>query len=98
MLNVCICIKLLDGKAIMATYYYYNNRSNRTNESNSITAFMMLVLMMILLALGFAYAFDRSMDNKDTMLCNSAKVSGNLEYLEKCQCFYDGEDIKCLYK
>jgi len=32
------------------------------------------------------------------MLCESAKVSGNIEYLEKCECYYEGGDIKCLQK
>lgn len=43
-------------------------------------------------------AVDSSMDNKDEMLCNSAKVSGNEEYLEKCICFYGGENIRCIYE
>lgn len=43
-------------------------------------------------------AFDSSMDNKDIMLCNSAKESGNEIYLEKCICFYGGENIRCIYK
>lgn len=43
-------------------------------------------------------SMDESFDNKDTMLCNSAKVSGNIEYLNKCSCFYAGENIRCIYK
>ena len=55
---------------------------------------------MILLGLGFgwvlSFGLERSMENQDTMLCESAKISGNAEYLRKCQCYYDGEDITCL--
>lgn len=52
--------------------------------------------------IGFAWvfgrAFDTSMDNKDSMLCESAQVSGNVVYLEKCTCYYGGENIRCIYK
>lgn len=42
-------------------------------------------------------AMDESFDNKDRMLCNSAKVSGNEEYLQKCKCFYAGEPVRCIW-
>ena len=44
------------------------------------------------------HTFDESFDNKDRMYCNSAKVSGNEEYLVKCECFYNGNDIRCIYE
>lgn len=43
-------------------------------------------------------AVDTALDNRDRMLCNSAKVSGNEVYLDKCICFYGGENIRCIYK
>lgn len=43
-------------------------------------------------------ALDTTLDNRDRMLCNSAKVSGNEIYLDKCICFYGGDDIRCIYK
>lgn len=43
-------------------------------------------------------AVDTTLDNRDRMLCNSAKVSGNEVYLDKCICFYGGENIRCIYK
>ena len=59
-------------------------------------------LILILLLLGFGWVlslgFERSIENQDTMLCESAKISGNEEYLAKCQCFYKGEPITCLQK
>lgn len=30
------------------------------------------------------YALNRTIENQDRMLCESAKISGNIEYLEKC--------------
>lgn len=43
-------------------------------------------------------AIDESVANQERMLCNSAKVSGNEIYLNKCICFYNGEDIRCIEK
>lgn len=64
------------------------------------------LLLTILLATLFSFIFtylavsaiDQHIESQDTMLCNSAKVSGNKEYLKKCQCFYAGEPITCLQK
>lgn len=64
------------------------------------------LLITVLLATFFSFIFtylvfsaiDQHIENQDTMLCNSAKVSGNKEYLQKCQCFYAGEPITCLQK
>jgi hypothetical protein len=55
-------------------------------------------LALLGMAFMFANAFDTSMDNKDSMLCESAKVSGNVIYLEKCTCYYGGENIRCIYR
>ena len=54
------------------------------------------ILLMLFFAYMFSNALMRSMENQDKMLCNSAKVSGNLQYLQKCECYYNGEGIKCL--
>ena len=64
----------------------------------------MLVLLFILGLLGLLFGFlvgkaiDTSFDNRDRMLCESAQVSGNEVYLEKCVCYYAGENIRCIYK
>lgn len=39
-------------------------------------------------------AFDSKIDRQNTMLCNSAKESGNREYFIKCSKFYNTGDIK----
>ena len=53
---------------------------------------------ILFIYLAIAGAMDTSFDNKDRMYCNSAKVSGNEEYLVKCECFYNGNDIRCIYE
>ena len=48
--------------------------------------------------LSFLKALDQTIESQDRMLCESAKISGNREYRNKCECYYKGEDIKCLQK
>lgn len=43
-------------------------------------------------------AIDRHFDQQDRMLCHSAQVSGNAEYLEKCVCYYNGEAVSCIHR
>jgi hypothetical protein len=60
-----------------------------------------IILFVVVLALlfhGIVSGVDESIANQDTMLCNSAKKSGNTEYLNKCACFYKGEEISCIQK
>lgn len=43
------------------------------------------------IALGFHNAegaIDKHFDNQNVMLCKSAKISGNVEYLNKCESYY----------
>lgn len=60
--------------------------------------FVILMVFLFLATWQVLGAFERVIARQDAMLCNSAKISGNTEYLAKCQCFYDGEGIACLYK
>lgn len=60
--------------------------------------FFIVMLFLVLATWQVLGAFERVIERQDVMLCNSAKVSGNAEYLKKCQCFYDGEAIACIYK
>ena len=54
---------------------------------------------LLCVAFGFfvTEAVELRFDNKDMMLCNSALQSGNEEYLRKCECFYAGDNIRCIY-
>lgn len=49
------------------------------------------------LLFSFSVALDAHFEQQDQMLCNSAKISSNEEYLKKCGCFYAGGDIRCIY-
>ena len=72
------------------TFYYFEMK-----------IFLYLFLLVFLIALsGFAlgHQIDISIERQDIMLCNSAKISGNVQYLHKCHCYYLTEDIKCLQK
>jgi len=66
------------------------------------TGYYFVIVIVCILTGVFVFAgvkaMDEYFDNQDRMLCNSAKVSGNRVYLDKCTCFYDGGDIRCLYK
>lgn len=75
--------------------------SDSKKNDDFLTDFLTLALIgIVVFGLFFiaGRAIDSSFDNKDEMLCNSAKVSGNEVYLEKCICYYAGENIRCIYK
>jgi hypothetical protein len=57
-----------------------------------------VILLFVMLAVGWALmrGIDKSIQNQDTMLCNSAKISGNVQWLHKCECYYETNNIKCL--
>jgi len=59
---------------------------------------LIFVLIMYVISLVIFRELDEHFDRSDIMLCNSAKISGNEEYLKKCQCFYKGESIRCIYE
>ena len=58
--------------------------------------FILTIFLIVALALVFAKGIDRVLENQDRMLCESAKISGNVQYLHKCECYYETQDIKCL--
>jgi len=63
------------------------------------TGIVQAILIGIFVAFVWAVlsnGIDRQILNQDTMLCESAKVSGNTKYLNKCQCYYQTQEIKCL--
>lgn len=42
---------------------------------------------------GLSTGIDKQIDNQNQMLCESALVSGNLEYQKKCQPYYESHNI-----
>lgn len=68
----------------------------RQKERIGIGQIIFLLLMAITLSWAVARGLDTTFENQDRMNCRSAKVSGNEEWLAKCQCFYQGEPITCI--
>ena len=58
--------------------------------------FSILVLLITFFSFTLRQGIQKSIENQDTMLCESAKISGNVHYLHKCECYYELGDIKCL--
>ena len=67
----------------------------KTKTTNLFYIIAGITGMIIILYVGNS-AVVKSINNQDTMLCESAKISGNEEYLEKCKCYYETENIGCL--
>ena len=59
---------------------------------------LVTILLSIVSAAGrlFLKSVEKSIDNQNKMLCESAKTSGNDEYLTKCFCYYVTDDIECV--
>jgi amino acid permease len=72
------------------------NKETMKNIRTKVLTACVSLLMITIFSICFVYGIDKHIENQDTMLCNSAVKSGNREYLQKCQCFYKGESIKCL--
>jgi len=54
------------------------------------------LLMIFFFYLLLMRGINQTIKNQDRMLCESAKISGNREYLKKCECYYLSGDIECL--
>lgn len=70
----------------------------RNLTTDLILIFIVSLVLTLLFIFSITDGIGAHIDNQDTMLCNSAKVSGNTEYLNKCQCFYAGQPIACIQK
>lgn len=57
-----------------------------------ITTILMALLLLAVLW-GLSRGIDKSMQNQDIMLCESAKKSGNTEWLNKCETYYITNNI-----
>lgn len=67
------------------------------NVPTFLTTLVITCVVTVIFFLTIGNAIDTHFDNQDAMLCKSAKVSGNEEYLEKCGCYYGGENIRCIH-
>lgn len=92
----------------MYSPFYSKSREQRQSRKNRRQMYNMLDISIINIALGFiilviiikaiSWGFDKTFDNRDIMLCKSAIVSKNTVYLDKCDCYYRGEQITCIYE
>ena len=59
-------------------------------------SFIVIAIMFV----AFLWAFDRALTDREdrfqTMLCNSAKISGNIERQNFCEHYYETGDITYL--
>ena len=76
----------------------YNSRRHNHKIIKGIVYTALMIGLLSALGKVFVRAIDIHIENQDIMLCKSAKISGNIEYLEKCECFYKTENIICLQK
>lgn len=58
--------------------------------------FIVLIAMIYLGIKVLSQTTTITIQNQDRMLCESAKISGNSDYLAKCECYYESGDIECL--
>lgn len=73
------------------------NEINMWQAACEAILFTAIVAVLIGLAFGFCiglgHAVDTQIDNQNTMLCESALVSGNVEYQKKCAPYYESHNI-----
>ena len=74
----------------------YINYNSRRDTTGGLLPLVMIITLVLLLAKALLFAVDSTITNQDIMLCESAKTSGNEEYLKKCSCYYRSGDITCL--
>jgi hypothetical protein len=75
------------------------NRYSKAKQDSVIKAVAttaLLIVMMLILSKLTVKGIDNGFRDQDIMLCHSAKISGNEEYLNKCKCYYEGKDISCI--
>lgn len=66
----------------------------RRNMHDDCLSYIILIVIVIGLLFIIPRQLDKMIDNQNVMLCESAKVSGNVEVSKKCKPYYEGRDIK----
>ena len=73
------------------------NEINMWQAACEAILFVGIVAGLIGLAIGFfgglSTGIDKQIDNQNTMLCESALISGNMEYQKKCAPYYESHNI-----
>lgn len=60
----------------------------------SLILFVAFMALVVAIIFAFIIGIDKHIDNQNTMLCESAKISKNEVYTEACDAYYDHGDIK----
>jgi len=79
-------------------YDYINRLDHKSPSTNNILGYVLLIALLIITFTSLIKGIDTSIENQDKMLCASALESENEEYLEKCECYYNTNDIQCLQR
>ena len=74
---------------------YYRGRK-RGDRNKVVGLSLLLITIFSLMFYACSEGIGRYFENQDKMLCESALISGNKEYTEKCKCYYKTNNIKCL--
>jgi hypothetical protein len=78
----------------------FRHRKNTTHYFEGVKKVVLITAFMLgsYLIIGnlFINSVTEHIRNQDIMLCESAKKSGNEDYLKRCECYYKFGDIKCL--
>ena len=76
--------------------YRYNNNRKKEGIKRAIVLLAFMLGIFLIIGNQLARAITKHIESQDIMLCESAKISGNSEYLNKCSCYYKLGNIKCL--
>lgn len=75
-------------------------RVKRQRRINAVVRVVLAIAITIGLLIFFfvsvGRAMDNSIDNQNIMLCKSAEKSGNEQWLEKCQTYYETGEYEYL--
>jgi len=73
-------------------------KKRRRNKKIKNAMFFTLIVLVILTFLNLVITkmIDENIDRQNIMLCNSAKVSGNQQWLSNCQIYYKTGDYEYL--
>jgi len=80
----------------IGTNHYRRRRKDGFNKVVGLTLLLIITFGLMFYACG--KGVDKYFEDQDKMLCESALISGNREYLKKCECYYESKDIRCLQK
>jgi hypothetical protein len=74
----------------------HQREANKTTLIKLVSITALMILSIYVLSKLTVRAINIGINNQDIMLCKSAEISGNTDYLEKCECYYEGKDIECI--